>query len=137
MSRISSLESISPPLVTPARANTPTEARHSAALARPQMVGGSLATCSAVDTARSSGDASTRASDALMAPPAAGRLLHLPETSRTVLPPTKLPYRPPVGLAEPKMKDLPLTPPPVAALEGLRKGGRIHLQPLMIRKSSE
>lgn len=51
---MSSKESVSPPLVTPARANTPTEAKHSAALVRPQMVGGSLATYSAahVDTAR-------------------------------------------------------------------------------------
>ncbi|XP_071518695.1 uncharacterized protein [Panulirus ornatus] len=137
MSRISSLDSISPPLVTPARANTPTEARHSAAIARPQMVGGSLATYSAVDTTRSTSDSYRRASDSVVGQPVTVRRLQLPETSRTVLPPTKLPYRSPMGLPESKMMDLPITPPPTGTVEGLRKGGRIHLQPLTIRKSSE
>ncbi|KAL7639470.1 UNVERIFIED_CONTAM: hypothetical protein RMT77_009971 [Armadillidium vulgare] len=39
-------ETSTPPMITPARANTPTEPSKSAKVIRPQLIGGSLATCS-------------------------------------------------------------------------------------------
>nr|XP_053634652.1 cyclin-dependent kinase 12-like [Cherax quadricarinatus] len=133
ISRMSSLESISPPLVTPARANTPTEAKQSAALARPQIVGGSLATYSAVDTARTVNNSHSRNNE--VGQPN-GRLRQLSETSRNSLPPTKLPFRPGRMPPETPVMAIPPTPPPTAAGDGMRKGGRVHLQPLTIRKTS-
>ncbi|KAG7163076.1 uncharacterized protein LOC121873234 [Homarus americanus] len=135
LSPTSSVESISPPLVTPARANTPTEAKQSAALVRPQMVGGSLATYSAVDTARTTNISYSRNSDSFIGP-INTRLRQLPETSRTALPPPKPPFRPAKVPPDTRRNDLPLTPPPTATVEGHRKSGRVHLQPLTIRKFS-
>ncbi|KAK3881715.1 hypothetical protein Pcinc_013870 [Petrolisthes cinctipes] len=139
MSRVSSWESLSPPLVTPARANTPTEATQSAALARPQMVGGSLATNLAVEIAKTvnNSHSHSRLHEGLSAHPLKSHLPQFPEASRTVLPPPRLPFRSPRPPAEPTVRDLPRTPPPTAASEGMRRGGRVHLEPLAAKKVSQ
>ncbi|XP_063882265.1 uncharacterized protein LOC135112143 isoform X1 [Scylla paramamosain] len=92
LSRVSSQDSLSPSLVTPARANTPTEARHSAALVRPQMVGGSLATNSTVDTAKTS-TTQGQGQDVLGNLTKKRQLSQLPESSRAALPPPRLSFR--------------------------------------------
>ncbi|KAK4309392.1 hypothetical protein Pmani_018969 [Petrolisthes manimaculis] len=138
MSRVSSQESLSPPLVTPARANTPTEATQSAALARPQMVGGSLATNLAVEIAKTVNNSHSHSPllEGRSAHPLKPQLSQFPEASRSVLPPPRLPFRSPRPPAEPTVRDLPRTPPPTAS-EGMRRGGRVHLEPLTVRKVSQ
>ncbi|XP_050715115.1 uncharacterized protein LOC126997927 isoform X2 [Eriocheir sinensis] len=121
-------ESLSPPLVTPARANTPTEARHSAAMVRPQMVGGSLATNSTVDTARTVNNYGHGQDVVGNALTKKKQLTQLPEPSRSGLPP------PPPRLSLRGSLD---TPTPAPTNEGAgRKMGRVHLQPLSVRKTS-
>lgn len=137
LSRVSSQESLSPPLVTPARANTPTEATQSAALVRPQMVGGSLATNLTVDTAKSVNNNHRRLLEGLSTHSPKSQLPYFPEATRTILPPPRLPFRSPRPPTEPTVRDLPLTPPPTAATEGMRRGGRVHLEPLTVRKTSQ
>ncbi|XP_063586009.1 uncharacterized protein LOC134763466 [Penaeus indicus] len=113
----SSPESISPPLVTPARANTPTEAKHSAALVRPQIVGGSLATYSAVEDASPPRHAA-EGPERIAVGEAARNILS--KGSRSLGPPPPEPSA--VAIVVP-------------GAESLRKGGRVHLQPLMKKTS--
>ncbi|XP_027209120.2 uncharacterized protein [Penaeus vannamei] len=113
----SSPESISPPLVTPARANTPTEAKHSAALVRPQIVGGSLATYSAVEDTPPSRPAAEGA-----------QKIAVGEAARNILSKGSRSLGPP----PPEPSAVPIVVP---GAESLRKGGRVHLQPL-VKKTS-
>ncbi|XP_068209512.1 uncharacterized protein [Palaemon carinicauda] len=127
-----SLDSISPPPVTPARANTPTGAKHSAALAKPQIVGGSLATNSAVELAASRSLSSSRGAN-FIGSRETKKTRAISEGSRNALL-----QPPPWGALPPDYKDLdiPTAPPPSAIGEIQRKNGKIHLEPLTIRKTS-
>ncbi|KAK7070603.1 hypothetical protein SK128_008964 [Halocaridina rubra] len=140
-----SQESFSPTLATPARANTPTGAENSAALSRPQIVGGSLATNTTVEAPKpmsTLGDGTQLQGNqnggyhrprsrtrtqiegskiALQPPPRANRLLGLP---------------PEHSALEQSIIEFPLAPPPSAAIESHRRPSKVHLQPLSIRKAS-
>lgn len=104
-------------MVTPARANTPTEAKHSAALVRPQIVGGSLATYSAVEDTPPSRPAAEGA-----------QKIAVGEAARNILSKGSRSLGPP----PPEPSAVPIVVP---GAESLRKGGRVHLQPL-VKKTS-
>lgn len=113
---------MSPPLVTPARANTPTEAKHSAALVRPQIVGGSLVTYSAVDDTPITQETRNDTH----------QIRHrrtVDEAARSVLSKGSRSLGPP-----PDALSVAVTASVVPVGE-MRKGGRVHLQPL-VKKTS-
>ncbi|XP_064104450.1 LOW QUALITY PROTEIN: uncharacterized protein LOC135214268 [Macrobrachium nipponense] len=127
-----SLDSISPPPVTPARANTPTGARHSAVLAKPQIVGGSLATNSAVKRTSSRSLSSSRGAN-FKGSKEPKKTRAMSEGSRNALL-----QPPPWGALPPDYRDLdiPTAPPPSAIGDTHRKNGKIHLEPLAVRKTT-
>ncbi|XP_045117116.1 uncharacterized protein LOC123507893 isoform X2 [Portunus trituberculatus] len=98
------------------------------------MVGGSLATNSTVDTAKTS-TTQGQGQDVLGNLTKKRQLSHLPDSSRAALPPPRLSLRSARVPQESLVRDLPRTPPPTAS-EGVRRVGRVHLEPLGVRKSS-